>query len=91
MGIEILQLLLESGANTQLVNSEGKVPFVVACEEGFQYCHLPAFAKGRWGWVDPVRSSWRQKAKGSHLLRVVSKGDVSRHSCNCAASLAVPS
>ena len=32
--IEILQALLESGANTQLVNRVGNVPFVVACESG---------------------------------------------------------
>ena len=48
--IKILQLLLEYGANTKLVDRGGKVPFVVA-----NGCyHLLG-----WRWVDPVRStSW---------------------------------
>ena len=66
--IKMLQALLESGANTKLVNRVSKVPFVVACEERYISAIYLLLQKGAGdGSIRFVRHQGR-KRRGSHFL-----------------------
>ena len=73
--IEILQALLESGANTKLADREGEVPFVVACEKGVCSAVYLLLQKGAGdGSIRFIRHRGR-KRRGSHFLLDASNGD----------------
>ena len=68
VSIEILQVLLESGANTKIINREGKVPFVVACEKRYISAIYLLLQKGTGdGSIWFVHHRGR-KRRGSHFL-----------------------
>ena len=75
VSVKIMQALLESGANTKLVNREGKAPFVVACEKGLLSAVYLLLQKGAGdGSISFVRHLGR-KRRGRPSLLDSSNGD----------------
>ena len=84
--LEILQLLLESGANSKLVNGEGKVPFVVACEESLITAIYLLLPKG----LEMGRSGSfviEAESETAAISFVSVRSAIHRQSCNAAATV----
>ena len=70
--------------NTKLTNREGKVPFVVACEEGGISCRLPSFSKRRWSWGRSGSFVIETESEGAAISFLSARRVVSRQSCSGA-------